>query len=147
MLPTHLLRRSILSRSRLTIQSTQMSTTSETLSDLPVYKSVLSKLNDTFQPQHVEIINESHMHNVPKNSETHFKLVLVSDMFNKKSPIQRHRLVNESLRDELAGPIHALSIIAKTPDQWKQMMIDGKSIKPSPACQGGDGSLPPKHST
>lgn len=85
------------------------------------------------------------MHNVPKNSETHFKVVIISEIFSKKSPIQRHRLVNESLREELSGPIHALSIVAKTPDQWLKMKNNGESVKASPSCQGGDGSLPPKN--
>lgn len=81
--------------------------------------------------------------NSPVNSETHFKVVIVSPVFdNVPSLIQRHRLVNQVLSGELKGPIHALSIVAKTPGQWSQ----NSSIEPSPACRGGDGSLPPKSS-
>jgi stress-induced morphogen len=84
----------------------------------------------------------------PANSETHFKVVVVSEQFETtNSPVQRHRLINAALRDELQGPVHALSIIAKTPAQW-QLMLDskgGKAVIPeSPSCRGGDGSLPPK---
>ncbi len=54
----------------------------------------------------------------PKDSETHFKVVVVSSQFDGvKTPIQRHRLINTALAKELEGPIHALSIVAKSPAQ------------------------------
>lgn len=62
------------------------------------------------QPTHLEVFNESYMHNVPKGSETHFKVVVVSEEFDGVSLIKRHRMVNNALRDELAGGVHALSI-------------------------------------
>jgi BolA-like protein len=62
------------------------------------------------------------------------------------SLLGRHRLVNTILADELQGPIHALSIVAKTPEQWSQQG-NLTAIEPSPACRGGDGSLPPKTTT
>ena len=69
----------------------------------------------------------------------------MSDVFeSKKSLVARHRLINEALKDELEGPVHALSIIAKTPTQWKAMSKKGADIPPSPSCRGGDGSLPSK---
>jgi stress-induced morphogen len=82
----------------------------------------------------------------PANSETHFKVVVVSAAFEtSKSPVARHRLINAALADELQGPVHALSIIAKTPEQWQTMVDSGKvTIPVSPSCRGGDGSLPPK---
>ena len=79
----------------------------------------------------------------PKNSETHFKVVVISSQFEStKSPLQRHRLINAALAEELDGPVHALSIVAKTPKQWEK----NSTIAPSPNCQGGDGSLPKKNS-
>lgn len=62
------------------------------------------------QPTHLEVINESNMHNVPKGSESHFKVVVVSMDFENLSLIKRHRMVNDVLKDELAGGVHALSI-------------------------------------
>jgi BolA protein len=80
----------------------------------------------------------------PAHSETHFKVVVVSEEFTKvKTPLQRHRMVNSILESELEGPVHALSIVAKTPKQWESMQ--DKTIEPSPSCRGGDGSLPPKN--
>lgn len=83
----------------------------------------------------------------PENSETHFKVIVVSDIFGTefKTPIQRHRKVNGILAEELQGPVHALSIIAKTPKQWQAMQDQGVQVAPSPSCRGGDGSLPPKN--
>ena len=50
----------------------------------------------------------------------------------------------EELKEELDGPIHALSIVAKSPSQWEKMITAGKDIPSTPKCRGGDGSLPTK---
>jgi stress-induced morphogen len=108
----------------------------------PVTEAIREKLSATFQPAHLDVINESHMHNVPKNSETHFKVIVVSSQFEvTKSPLARHRLINAALAEELEGPVHALSITAKTPAQWEKNSV----VTRSPNCQGGDGSLPKKN--
>jgi len=101
------------------------------------------------------------MHNVPKNSETHFKVIIVSKEFESMSLIQRHRtflsiffcckhmyalththththipgLVNKALEVEFEKGMYALSITAKTPSQWEK---SGQKVKPSPVCRGGD---------
>ena len=62
------------------------------------------------QPSHLDVINESFMHNVPRGSETHFKVVVVSNRFDQESLLKRHRLINEVLQEELQGSVHALSI-------------------------------------
>lgn len=129
-------------------RSMMMSTTSSTKSSGPVSEAITTKLQNAFQPTHLEIRNESHMHNVPENSETHFKVIVISDKFkDAKTPISRHRLVNEALKEEVAadGPVHALSIVAMTPDKWQAKLDKGESVGPSPNCRGGDGSLPKKH--
>ena len=76
------------------------------------------------------------MHNVPRGSETHFKVVVVSDKFVSLPLIKRHRLVNDVLAEELAAGVHALSIVAKTVEQWEKA---NKDVEPSPACRGGFG--------
>lgn len=63
----------------------------------------------------LQIDNESDAHAVPENSETHFKIVLVSPVFDGLSLLARHRLINEFLRNELAGPVHALALHTYTP--------------------------------
>ena len=101
----------------------------------PVALSIQEKLSENFSPTHLDIINESYMHNVPKGSETHFKVVIVSEKFVDTKLIARHRMVNESLSRELQSGVHALSIVAKTPEQWKEE----QEVERSPACRGGFG--------
>lgn len=87
------------------------------------------------QPMHLELVNESHMHNVPEGSESHFKVVVVSDEFKNQNLVTRHRMVNHLLQSEINGPVHALSIHAMTPDEWFEK---GGNYPASPACLGGN---------
>ena len=89
-----------------------------------------SLLNEHFKPNHLEVINESHAHRVPENAETHFKLIIVSQSFDGLSRINRHRLVNELLKNELATGLHACSMHLATPSEWAQ---NAKVIQ-SPVC-------------
>ncbi|CAH0489480.1 unnamed protein product [Peronospora farinosa] len=99
----------------------------------PVAHRIREKLLTAFSPQHLDVVNESYMHNVPKGSETHFKVVVVTDQFEGKPLIQRHRMVNAVLQQELDDGVHALSILSKTPKQWEANAM----VKPSPSCRGG----------
>lgn len=54
----------------------------------PVETSIRNKIISELNPTHLDIINESYMHNVPKGSETHFKVVVVSDKFENVSLVQ-----------------------------------------------------------
>ena len=73
-----------------------------------------SKLTDAFAPVHLEIVDESAMHaghvGARPEGETHFRIHLVSDAFAGKSRVQRQRVVYDLLADELAGPVHAMSL-------------------------------------
>jgi len=92
------------------------------------------KLGEALGPVHLEVINESGMHSVRPGSETHFKVLVVSTAFEGLSLVARHRRVNETLREELASGVHALSIRALTPSQWEGGGSDGFV---SPRCLGG----------
>ncbi|MBS41103.1 MAG: BolA family transcriptional regulator [Rhodospirillales bacterium] len=100
---------------------------------MQVRKSLEKKLKNAFQPTWFQVLNESNMHNVPPNSESHFKVIVVSAAFNKKSRIERHQMINAILKEELEGSIHALSIQAHTIEEWSQR--SGKIIG-SPNCVG-----------
>ncbi len=100
----------------------------------PVQSAIESKLTEAFAPQTLQVVNESYMHSVPPGSETHFKVVVVSDAFAGRSPVARHRAVNEALAVEIAAGVHALSIEARTPEEWRQ--IGGRTTD-SPKCLGG----------
>ncbi|XP_013103736.1 bolA-like protein DDB_G0274169 [Stomoxys calcitrans] len=102
----------------------------------PVEKAIVTTLTSNLQPVHLQVVNESYMHNVPKGSETHFKVLVVSDKFEELPLIKRHRLVNNLLKEKLCDLFpHALSIEAKTPKQW----TPSYTIEPSPNCRGGFG--------
>jgi BolA protein len=114
-------------------------------STAPVFTAITEKLTAALQPSFLQVMNESHMHNVPVNSETHFKVVVVSEQFKGLTPIKRHKLVNSTLKEEIDGPVHALSIVAKDSEQFEKMGGREKFVvEQSPSCRGGDGSLPPK---
>ena len=91
-----------------------------------------SIIQSSFNPTHFELINESHLHSVPKNSETHFKAIIISDSFIGKSHIERHQLVHKILGEDMKK-IHALSLICKLPSEWSL----NSEINVSPKCKGG----------
>lgn len=94
-----------------------------------------SKLSAGLCLDHLEIHNESYKHNVPEGAQSHFKVLLVSSDFEKKTLIQRHRMIHTLLAEELKqeGGIHALSIDAKTPAQYSK----NPDIHKTPPCAGG----------
>ncbi|KAN0019220.1 hypothetical protein ACTFIU_002424 [Dictyostelium citrinum] len=98
----------------------------------PIKNTIIEKLTNQLKPIHLDVVNESFMHSVPRGSETHFKVVIVSDIFNGKSIVAQHRLVNDTLKNEMKNGVHALSIHCSTPDKW-----DESTISPSPGCMGG----------
>ncbi|MGS2723181.1 BolA family protein [Porticoccus sp. GXU_MW_L64] len=92
------------------------------------------KLQAEFQPQHLQVLNESHMHAVPPNSETHFKVVVVTQDFDNKRPVQRHQAVYALLADELAAGVHALALHTFSPEEW----ASSGEAPASPNCMGGE---------
>ena len=93
---------------------------------------ITNKLQEAIQPLHLEVDNESYMHNVPEGSESHFKILVVSEQFDGQMLIKRHRLINQILTDELQK-IHAMALHTLTPDEWAE-----KGTAPdSPPCEGG----------
>ena len=79
-------------------------------------------------------MNESAMHNVPPGSESHFKVVIVSEKFSGLTRIKRHQTINAILEKELREDLHALSIETLTTEEWEQR--HGRTFD-SPACLGG----------
>ena len=88
-------------------------------------------------PLHLAVENESHNHHVPEGSESHFKVVIVCDRFEGLRLIERHRMVNEVLAEQLAGPVHALALHTYTKEDWSKRF--GNSPM-SPPCAGGSKS-------
>jgi len=98
-------------------------------------ETIRKKLVDTFNPDYLELVNESNNHNVAPGSESHFRVTLVVKMFEDCRLIQRHRLVNECLKEELAGEIHALALHTFTRKQWADRQ---QQTPASPDCMGGE---------
>ena len=80
-----------------------------------------AKLVAAFSPDCLEIIDDSDKHaghsGASPTGESHFTIIIVAPAFAKASPVARHRMVMSVLAQELAGPVHALSIRASAPDQ------------------------------
>jgi BolA protein len=83
---------------------------------MTVASTITDKLTTAFRPQRLEVIDQSHMHaghaGARPGGETHFAVVIVADAFAGKSRVERQRLVYAALAEELAGPVHALSLKA-----------------------------------
>ncbi|MBI44406.1 BolA/IbaG family iron-sulfur metabolism protein [Marinobacter lutaoensis] len=101
---------------------------------MKVQRAIESKLSEAFQVHRLQVENESHMHSVPPDSETHFKVTLVSPDFEGCSRVKRHQQIYRVLAQELAGPVHALALHLYTPEEWQ---ATGESVPASPGCLGG----------
>ena len=77
------------------------------MSNGPIESQIISTLSSSMNLSSLKIINESFMHNVPDGSESHFKIVVVTDDFNNIPILQRHKLIYKNLNG-LMDKIHAL---------------------------------------
>lgn len=86
-----------------------------------VSASIERKLRAAFQPQSLDVVDESHLHRghagAPEGGESHFRVRIVSDAFSGLSRVDRQRAINRTLAEELAGPVHALSLQAFAPGE------------------------------
>lgn len=93
------------------------------------------RLGSELNAMHLEVTDESHMHNVPAGAESHFKVLVVSEAFDGERLVGRHRRINALLTDEFTDGMHALAIHAWTPREWFDK--GGGAAPESPPCQGG----------
>lgn len=103
-----------------------------------IQTAIESKLRGALQPLHLEVVNESHLHSVPPGSESHFKVIIVSEQFTGLSLIEQQRLVNQVLADELRGGVHALAMKTLTPQKWQA--AGQQAALQTPLCHGGSKS-------
>lgn len=101
---------------------------------MSVQSTIENKIADGVNALHLEVVNESNNHNVPPGSESHFKVVLVSNDFEGQNLVARHRTVNKLLQEELSGKIHALALHTYTEAEWHERHGDAPL---SPPCLGG----------
>ncbi len=100
---------------------------------MSVAQIIEQKLQAALKVSELLLENESHMHSGPA-TDSHFKLVLVSEGFVGKRLIQRHQMIYAILAEELKAPVHALAMHLYTPDEWKDKQ---GFVMPSPTCRGG----------
>ncbi len=90
----------------------------------PIATIIREKLTKGLSPDRLEVEDDSARHaghhheggmDAKPGGESHFNLVVIATAFEGQGRVQRQRMVNALLRDELAGPVHALSIRALTP--------------------------------
>ena len=78
-----------------------------------------NKLTEAFTPESLNVADESHQHEghagARPGGQTHFRVYIVSAAFKGKTRIERHRMINAALAEDLAGGVHALAIHATAP--------------------------------
>jgi BolA family transcriptional regulator, general stress-responsive regulator len=88
---------------------------------MSVEASIREALMIALLPTRLDVINESELHaghrSSPGTGESHFRVLVVSERFQGKSRIERHRMVNEALATQLRGGVHALAIQALAPGE------------------------------
>ncbi len=102
---------------------------------MTIQDEITDALTTAFDPSFLSVENESHRHNVPPGSETHFKVTLVSERFDGVRSVKRHQAVYGALASWLAGPVHALALHTYTAQEWTR----SAGAPASPDCQGGSG--------
>jgi BolA family transcriptional regulator, general stress-responsive regulator len=82
---------------------------------------IKAKLTAGLQPEKLNVVDDSARHaghaGATPGGESHFQLEIVSAAFSGKSRVQRQRLVYQLLAAELNGPVHALSLVTRAPDE------------------------------
>ena len=101
---------------------------------MQIQQQIEQQLRSALKPSFLEVVNESHMHSVPPNSETHFKVVIVSPVFDGQRKVARHQMVYAQVNEQLAGPVHALALHTYSPAEWEAR---GAPAPSSPDCLGG----------
>lgn len=96
---------------------------------MSIKSTIEQKLSTAFQPERLEVVNESHLHaghhhtdgaheeTFDGEGETHFRVRIVSQAFAGKSRVERHRAVNDLLVPELKAGLHALAIEPAAPGE------------------------------
>ncbi|MGL4860143.1 MAG: BolA family protein [Enterobacteriaceae bacterium] len=98
-----------------------------------LYNRIENKLTAQLSPVWLSIVNESHQHRVAPGSETHFKVVIVSEGFSGKKAVARHRMIYQILQEEMQNGVHALALHTYTQQEWASEQ--GK-VPASPPCSG-----------
>jgi BolA protein len=88
---------------------------------MSVAETIRVKLTERLAPTRLVVLDESHRHaghsGARPGGETHFNVTVVSAVFAGLNRVARQRLVYQTLSEELASGVHALSLTTTTPDE------------------------------
>lgn len=93
---------------------------------------IIAKLNVEFAPITLEVLNEGAKHAAGAAAEKHFKVIMASEQFEGKNKVARHRMVYQTLSQELATQVHALALYLYTPQEFQAL----DSAPETPDCMG-----------
>jgi BolA protein len=86
-----------------------------------IFDAIRDKLQTAFAPTRLEIVDDSARHaghaGAREGGESHFNVTIQSPAFAGASRVARQRMVHKALADELAGPVHALTVKALAPGE------------------------------
>ena len=99
-----------------------------------IEQEIQTTIAENFNVNYTLLENESYKHNVPKDSESHFKLVLVTDDFIGQRLVQRHQAIYRAL-ETIMPKIHALALHLYTESEWQ---AKNHTVLDSPNCLGGE---------
>ncbi|WFE68205.1 BolA/IbaG family iron-sulfur metabolism protein [Thiomicrospira sp. R3] len=97
---------------------------------MSMQQQIEEQVHQAFNPVYLKLDNESDRHAGPA-TESHFKLVLVSAVFDGLSRVKRHQAVYKVLAYQMTK-VHALALHTHTPDEWQK----NQSVPASPLCAG-----------
>ena len=101
---------------------------------MSIRNQIKNKLDGCLSPVHLEVIDESYMHAAGPNAESHFRVVVATDIFEGVSLVARHRMINSALKEEFKKGLHALVIQAFSTSEWNNRRAP---LKSPPQCLGG----------
>ena len=86
-----------------------------------IFEAIQNKLTEAFSPTRLEIEDDSARHaghaGTSASGESHFNVVIQAQAFEGAPKVARQRMVYRTLAEELAGPLHALSVKALAPGE------------------------------
>ena len=82
-------------------------------------------ISESYSPYFYSVIDVSEQHrghqNFKENIESHFEIIVVSDKFIDIKRIDRHRMVNYSLKNEFCSDLHSAIIKTYTVEEYKNI--------------------------
>ncbi|VFP86943.1 DNA-binding transcriptional regulator BolA [Candidatus Erwinia haradaeae] len=101
-----------------------------------IRETIESKLFSAFSPEHLQVYNESRYHPKYIGVDSHFRVFMVSKMFNDQKSLKRHRAIYRVLCKEMASTVYSLSLKIYSYSEWitARHVTDSRVRLESPRC-------------